>query len=609
MRVDIKSPYPNRLDCDKQMLKKVSVHLSSKSELKRRKVSSAALIALAVPVVLGAAMSRSPAADLNVTTYMYDNIQSGVNASETTLTPDNVKSGFGQVAACEIDGQAYAQPLVLANVTIAGQTHTVVYTATCHDSVYAFDADTGAPLWHDSFISPSAGDNISTVPNDVTRSGDINPEIGIVSTPVIDPKTGTLYVVAKTKETGRPDGKTHYVQKIHALDVATGAEKFSGPKVIADTSFDNDKYDYNLEANPQTPSVSGTAKDAIDGKVYVNALRNNQRCSLTLYNGVVYVAWSSHGDNQPYHGFLVGYDASTLAPVPGQVFCATPDGSEGGIWQSGAGPVIDPDGNLFVTIDNAGDSCNANVKPGNLGESFVKFNIKAGLSATADGFDFFAPHDAQGLAAGDSGVGSGGLLLCDVPGATPHLAIAGGKNGLIYVVNRDNMGHYDTATDHTVQLLEGQGNWMLSAPVFFNNCLFYNRSGEDIKCLPFSNGRFGAVMGTAQGTGGRGGGPVISANGTNNGLVWIIDNGGPASLIAYKADDLINGHSKVDALYKGRMPDGGIKFTHPVVVNGKVYACCASVKQGQVTAHLCIFGLNSANKSVANDAPAQPPAP
>ncbi|HEY0257831.1 MAG TPA: hypothetical protein VGC39_10340, partial [Candidatus Methylacidiphilales bacterium] len=185
-----------------------------------------------------ATVVSSLAASPNVTTYMYDNYQSGVNANETVLTPDNVKTGFGQLSACEIDGQSYGQPLYLSNVTISGKPHNVVYVATCHDSVYAFDADAGGdPLWHDSFISPSAGDNISPVPNAVLRTGDIIPEIGIVSTPVIDEQTGTLYVVAKTQETGRSDGKTHYVQKIHAIDVATGAEKFSGPKVIGDASF------------------------------------------------------------------------------------------------------------------------------------------------------------------------------------------------------------------------------------------------------------------------------------------------------------------------------------------------------------------------------------
>jgi len=580
------------------MFKKHCVHRCSLLRREARARSSVA--ALAFILLICASTSRVVAGDLSVTTNMYDNLQSGVNANETTLTPDNVKSGFGQIASCEIDGQAYGQPLVLAGVTISGQSHNVVYTATCHDSVYAFDADTGAPLWHDSFISPSAGDNISTVPNNVTRSGDINPEIGIVSTPVIDAKSGTLYVIAKTKETGRPDGKTHYVQKIHALDVATGAEKLSGPKVIADTSFDNDKYDNNLADNPQTPSVHGTAKDAVDGKVYLNGLRNNQRCSLTLYDGVVYAAWSSHGDNEPYHGWIVGFDATTLALVPNQIFCDTPDGTKGGIWDGGAGPNIDKDGNLFICTANAPNPFNGNVQSGNVGESFVKFNTKAGLSVTADGFDYYAPPDAQGLGNADSGVGSGGVAMVDVSGSVPHLAIEGGKNGLIYVVNRDNMGHFDAQTDHSVQILEGQGNWVMSAPIFFNNCLFYNRSGEVIKCRPFADGKFGDVMGTADGTGGRGGGPVISANGTNNGIVWIIDNGGPASLIAYKADDLINGHGKVDALCKVRMPDGGIKMAHPIVVNGKVYACCATARPDHTSAHLCIFGAQSGNKSMAD---------
>ncbi len=545
--------------------------------------------------------SQGFAAGPSVTTYMYDNYQSGVNASETVLTPDTVKTGFGQLSACEIDGQAYAQPLYLSNVIISGQSHNVVYVATCHDSVYAFDADVGgSPLWHDSFISPAAGENITPVPNNILRSGDIHPEIGIVSTPVIDPQTGTLYVVAKTEEIGRPDGKTHFVQKIHALDIATGAERFGGPKVIGDTSFDQDKYDFNLEANPQTPGVTGTASDAVNGKVYLNAMRNNQRCSLTLYNGVVYVAWSSHGDTQPYHGWLVGFDAATLAPISNQILCDTPDGMEGGIWQSGAGPVIDHDGNLYITTDNA--TGNSNIKPGNIGECFLKFNTKAGLSVTADGFDFFSPHDAQDLANGDSGVGSGGLLLLDVSGSTPHLAIAGGKNGLLYVVNRDAMGHFDPSTNNIVQTLESQGNWVLSAPIFFDNCLYYNRSGESLKCLPLSGGKFSAPTGTANGTGGRGGGPIISANGTSNGIVWIIDNGGPASLIAYNADDLANGHGQVEAIYKGRMPDGGIKFTHPIVINGKVYACCATVRDNQVSAHLCIFGILPGDKNtVATD--------
>jgi hypothetical protein len=534
-----------------------------------------------------------PVATRNVATYMYDHYQSGVNPYETTLSPENVKTGFGLLFSCEIDGQAYAQPLYFSNVPIAGQRRNVVYVATCHNSVYAFDADkAGPPLWHTSFISPAAGKGITPVPTSDLRTGDIIPEVGIVSTPVIDEKTGTLYVVAKTKETGRPDGRAHFVQRLHALDIVTGAEKFNGPKVIGDATVTDGNYDFNLAANPQTPSVKGTARDAINGKVYFNAARNNQRCSLTLYNGVVYVAWSSHGDNDPYHGWLVGFSATTLLPVPNQIFCDTPDGMKAGIWQAGAGPVIDKEGNLYIACANAPAPYNANVKPGNTGESIVKFNTKAGLSVTAPGFDFFAPHNAQDLGGADTGVGSGGTVLMDVPGPIPRLVVEGTKHGVIYIMNRDKMGGYDPKEDHNVQTLEPQGgNWMTSSPVFFNNFLYYNRSGDMLKCLPFANGKFGPAKGTGKGSGGRGGGPVISANGVANGIVWLIDNGGPASLLAYSADELAKSKGEVQPIYQGRMPSGGVKFTHPVVMNGKVYACSANARLSGVTAHLSVFGL------------------
>ncbi|MGH8047698.1 MAG: hypothetical protein ACREKL_10660 [Chthoniobacterales bacterium] len=540
-------------------------------------------------------VTPAPTPSRNVATYLYDHYQSGMNPNETALTPANVKTGFGLLFSCEIDGQAYAQPLYLASVPIAGQPRNVVYVATCHDSVYAFDADKGGvPLWHVSFISPAVGKNITPVPNGDLRTGDVVPEVGILSTPVIDEKTGTLYVVAKTKETGRPDGRTHYVQKIHALDVVTGAEKFGGPKVIGDASFDQGKYDFNLAANPQTPFVKGTARDAIAGKVYFNALRNNQRCSLTLSNGVVYVGWSSHGDNDPYHGWLIGFNAATLLPIPSQILCSTPDGMKGGIWQAGAGPAIDNAGNLFIAIANAPAPYNANVKPGNVGESILKFDPRAGLSVAAAGFDFFAPHNAQDLGNGDTGVGMGGTLLVDVPGPNPHLAIEGAKNGVVYIVNRDKMGGYDPKEDRNVQNLEPQGgNWICSAPVFFNNFLYYVRSGAELKCVPLENGKFGATKGTAKGSGGRGGGPVVSANGTANGILWLIGNGAPASLIAYSTDELAKGNGPVEPIYTGRMPSGGVKFTHPIVINGKVYACSANARPGGTTAHLNIFGLTA----------------
>lgn len=568
-------------------------------------------------------MVTLPTPAQNVTTYKYDNTVSGINAKETILTPANVNvATFGQLFSDPIDGQAYAQPLYLANVAIPGKgTHNVVYIATAHDTVYAFDADTGGdPLWMTSFISPAVGTGITPVPQPDVISGDTTPEVGIIGTPVIDPATGTLYVVAKTKETGRGDNHNHYVQKLHALDVATGAEKLGAPAVIGDTTCDDPgnrdtkEYDYNVAANPQTPAVKGSSRNAVDGTVYFNALRANQRPSLTLFSGVIYVAWASHGDNQPYNGWVVGFDAKTLAPVPNRILCITPDGEEGGIWQSGCGPVLDSSGNLYFSTANG--TFDGNKGGRDLSQSFLKFNTSFGLSTAKSSagsdqtFDYFTPYNEQGLSNGDVDIGSGGMLVFDVPGApVPHLAIGSGKEGVFYVMNRDNLGQFDSATDHVVQKFEKPDRHeIMSTPIFFNNTFFYNRSGEDLRARAVSNGQIAdSYNRTADTFNSRGGGPVISANGTSNGIVWMLDNGGPAQLEAYSADALSSSTSgaQVPALYKGRLPDGGVKFTHPLVVNGKVYAVCASRHGNRISsAHLCVFGLLANSGTTAKpDAP------
>jgi hypothetical protein len=557
----------------------------------------------------------------NVTTYRYDNAVSGINAKETILTPANVNvATFGQLFSNPIDGQAYAQPLYLANVTIPGKgTHDVVYIATCHDTVYAFDADTGGdPLWVTSFISPAVGTGITPVPQPDVISGDVTPEVGIIGTPVIDPATGTLYVVGKTKETGRGDNHTHYVQKLHALDVATGAEKLGGPAVIGDTTCDDagnrnaKEYDYNAAANPQAPAVKGSSHNAVDGTVYFNALRANQRPSLALLNGVVYVTWSSHGDNQPYNGWVIGFDAKTLAPIPNSIFCVTPDGEEGGIWQSGCGPAIDSAGNLYFS------TANGDFDGGKAGrdwsQTFLKFITSFGLSTAKSAagpdqtFDFFTPYNEQSLSNGDVDIGAGGVTVFDAPGApVPHLVIGSGKEGVFYLMNRDNLGQFDSATDHVVQIFEKRDRHeIMTTPIFFNNTLFYNRSGEELRARAFSSGQFAdSYNRTADTFNGRGGGPVISANGTSNGIVWLLNNGGPASLQAYSADALSSSTTgtQVPALYKERLPDGGVKFTHPLVINGKVYAVCASRHGNQLSsAHLCVFGLLGNSDTTAKPA-------
>jgi len=576
------------------------------------------LLSVCLTGMIGSGVSSSQAqvavpVTRSVTTYMFDNYQSGINPNESILTPNNVKTGtFGALFTSPIDGAAYAQPLYLWNLTVGGVKHNVAYVATMHDSVYAFDADTGTQLWKTSFISPNSTDLplITTVPNtDFPGSGnsDIDgPEVGIVSTPVIDESTGTIYVVAKTKETGRGDGNIHYVQRLHALDVATGAEKFAGPKIIGDTTCNASTsgtatYDFNLADNPQTPSVPGTGDNTVNGNVYFNALRNNQRCSLTLSNGAVYVAWASHGDSKPYHGWLVGFDANTLLPIPRLVFCDTPAGSQGGIWQSGAGPTIDNSGNLFISTANAGASFCANQTAGNIAESFIKFNPTNGLSVTAAGFDFWAPGDAPGLGNADSGVGSGGLVLMDVPGTIPHLCMAGGKNGKIYVVNRDNMGGFVNAGgDRDIQTFTFSRTFYFGSPVFFNNNLFFD--GNTIQGFTFNptGSTFTASGSASYGFSGRGAGFVISANGTTNGIIWSFSTG---VLKAIRPESIAGptAQTNVSEFYQTPLGDRStVKFTHPIVINGKVYAANKTAFLG--------YGLLNVTKPTVTVAATQPTA-
>jgi hypothetical protein len=558
----------------------------------------------------------------NVTTYRYDEQVSGINPKETLLTPANVNvSTFGEIFSDPVDGQVFAQPLYVRKVSIPGKGfHNVVYIATAHDSVYAFDADAGGdPLWVTSFLAPDKG--ITSVPQPDVVSGDIQPEIGIIGTPVIDRSTATLYVVAKTKETGRGDGHSHYVQRLHALDITSGAERFGGPHVIGDTTCDtagtwSNNYDYNLGLAPDTPAVKGHGDGSVNGMVYFNALRANQRASLALAHGVVYVAWSSHGDMGPYHGWLIGFDAKTLKPLPNCIFCATPDGGEGGMWQSGCGPLLDRAGSLFISTANGSFSGNTDGR--NWAQTFFRFNTGAGLSTAKLGktFDYFSPFNEKALSDGDLDVGTGGMCLIDPPrGPVPHLIVGTTKEGTYYVLNCDNMGQFDAAKNHIVQRFETPDNReLMSTPIFFNNALFYNRNGEDLRARVLVNGQFADKFNrTADSFGARGGGPVISANGTKDGIVWMLSNVGPAELTAYSADALAApipaapppatgpnpppvtappAPQPVKPLYTARLLDRGIKFTHPLVVDGKVYACGATKRGNRiVSAHLCVFGI------------------
>ena len=366
-------------------------------------------------------------AQVNVLTYQYDNSRAGANLNETSLTPANVnQSQFGKLYSHAVDGYVYGQPLYLGNVNIAGKgTHNVVFVATEHDSVHAFDADSAgganaSALWHVSFINPSAG--VTTVPASDTGCDQIVPEIGITSTPVIDPVSGTLYVVAMTKESG--GGSASYVHRLHALDVRTGAEKPSSPMAIHAT-------------------YPGSGEG---GSTLVFAPRNyKQRPGLLLLNGVVYTAWSSHCDIGTYHGWLIGYDAKTLAQVA--VYNNTPNGNEGSFWTGNAAPAADSNGDIYLVAGN-GTFDFADGGP-DLGESYIKLSSNGALKVA----DYFAPFNFSNLNAGDLDVGSAGVaLIGDEAGSASHrhLLVGAGKEGTIYVLDRDNLGKWHPGSDSQI---------------------------------------------------------------------------------------------------------------------------------------------------------------
>jgi hypothetical protein len=338
-------------------------------------------------------------------TFHDDNMRSGQNLNETVLTTSNVNSAqFGKLFTYSLDGLSYASPLYVASVNIPGLGyHNVVYLATEHDSVYAFDADglSTTPLWHTSFL----GTGVTSVPCNLTCS-DIPTEFGITGTPVIDPTTNTMYVVAYTQE------GTNYVQRLHALDITTGLDKFGGPVVIQ-------------------ASMSGSGSGSQSGVLAFDPFQENQRPALLLSNGVVYISWGSHEDSAPWHGWIMGYSATSLQQT--MFYCSTPDGLDGGFWATG-GPGTDSTGDLFFTTGN-GDF-NVNTGGRDYGDSLVKVGTSGSV------VDYFTPYDQAAMQSGNLDFSSSGpTLLVNQPGTYPHLLVAAAKTGTLYVINRDNLGH------------------------------------------------------------------------------------------------------------------------------------------------------------------------
>lgn len=503
---------------------------------------------------------------IDVVTYHYDNMRTGQNVNEMTLTPANVKvNTFGKLGEFAVDGRVDAQPLLVANLTIPGKgTKNVLYVVTEHDSIYAFDADSitatgGTALWQASALLTGES------PSDDRGCSQVSPEIGITSTPAIDRGRNAIYIVAMSK-----DSNGNYYQRIHALDLTTGKELFGGPTTIQAT-------------------YPGTGDNSSNGSVVFDPKQYKERPGLLEIAGTIYTTWSSHCDHRPYTGWIMSYNAGTLAQT--NVLNLVPNGSEGAIWMSGAAPGADASGNIYFIMGN-GDfdtTLNSNGFPANsdCGNCFAKISSAAPLTL----LDYFTPLNTVSESASDTDFGSGGeLLLPDVvdgTGNTRHLAVGSGKDANIYVVDRDNMGKFDGSADNIYQLITGQlSGGVFSKPSYFNGTVYYGAVGDSIKAFPIVNGLLATSPSShsANAFSYPGATPTISASGTTNGIVWVVENTSPAVLHAYDATNLAN------ELYNSNQSSSGAdhfsnnKFITPMVVNGRVYVGTSN--------SVAVFGLH-----------------
>lgn len=491
------------------------------------------------------------AALAQVTTSQYDNFRTGATLHEKTLTRQNVNvRQFGKLGSFKVDGAVYAQPLFLPSVEIPGKgTHDILFVATEHDSVYAFDAERpgDAPLWKVSFLDKARG--VRTLSDDMVACPFIRPEVGITSTPVIDIKTGTLYVLSRTVIPHKV-GNDEYFQHLHALAITTGVEKFGGPKLIS-------------------ASVPGKGAGSERGKVGFDPLRENPRAALTLANNTVYLAWASSCDVDPYHGWVMAYDPQTLTQKA--VLNVNPDGGEAGIWLSDTGPAADAEGNIYVPTGNG--TFDAGSGGRDYGDSVLKLD---GSSLAIR--DYFTPHDQDRISNADSDVGSSGpTLLPDQSGPHRHLLLQPTKDSTIYVIDRDNMGKFHRDSDDLV-LRVHMGGGGYGAMAYWNGHVFFAASDDNLRAYAINNGQLAQSASSAMKFENPGATPTVSADGHKNAIVWAIATktwNGPdikaAVLYAFDATKL------GPPLYTSEQNSGrdraalATRFVIPVVVNGRVY--------------------------------------
>jgi PQQ enzyme repeat len=501
---------------------------------------------------VAASRTTSTGTTTDVVTYHNDVARTGQNLNETFLTPTTVTAAtFGKTRLLATDGKVDAQPLFLSGVLVPGVgVRDVVYVATEHDSVYAFDASSGSMLWHVSLLG--TGETTS----DTRGCSQVTPEIGITSTPVIDRSrgaNGVVYVVAMSKTAAGA-----YVQRLHALDAALGSELLGGPQTIQ-------------------ASFAGTGAGSSGGVVNFDPKQYEERAGLLEINGQIVTVWTSHCDIDPYTGWIIAYDAGTL--TRSSVLNVTPNGSRGGMWMAGAGPAADAQGNIYVldgngtfdtTLTSAGFP-----NQGDFGNAFLKIATAGGLSVA----DYFATFDTVSASNADTDLGSGGAMVfpdfVDAAGATRHLAVGAGKDGHLYVVDRDAMGKWNASSNQNYQDISGAlGGSVFSMPAYFNNTLYYGASGAKLKAFAIASARVSATAGSSSALSFTypGTTPSISASGSTHGIVWAVENKSPAVLHAYDATNLATELYNTTQAANGRDSFGsGNKFITPTIVNGRVY--------------------------------------
>ena len=488
----------------------------------------------------------------NVLTYRNDNSRTAQNLAETILTPSNVKTSFKKLFTVSMDGKVDAQPLYVSGLSISNRgVHNVVFAATEHGSTYAFDGDTGALYWHRSLLKKGE------TPSDDRGCGQVTPEIGITGTPVIDLKAGahgTIYMVAMSKDSGG-----NYHQRLHALDITSGAEEFGAP--------------VEIEA-----SYPGTGDNSSGGKVIFDPKQYKSRPGLLLANGVVYSSWGSHCDIRPYTGWIIGYNELTLKQE--NVFNFAPNGNEAGVWGSGGGIAADSAGNLFVSVANGTFDTTLNKQKfpakSDFGNAFVKLVVSNGLKAV----DYWTMDNTVSESDADEDLGSGGVMLLpdvkDIHGKIRHLGTGAGKDKNIYVFDRDNMGKFDPSNNSTLyqELPSALPGGIWSSPAWFDGTVYYGSVNDVIRAFRVSFAKLSSspTSVTKHAFPYPGVSPAISANGTANAILWAVENTDTAVLHAYNANDLATELYNSNNAPSGRDHFGaGNKFITPTIAGGKVY--------------------------------------